>query len=189
MSYQTFVVPYLRASPVRVPRRDMVLGLVDSLALTVQVVDQDNPDGVPLAVSGGIGGYVLQMIVWPDGGRGWGWDYGCGVGWDWGRGAPVQRPWSVLWVGTGTVVTGTPGAFLLAFPTNTMSSWPRRCRYALQLDWNSAGDTELLAEGNLHLVYSASRAVFPIVMLTDPTPPVLTDDAQDYILLDGVSSP
>lgn len=181
---QSFVVPYLRASPVRIPRRDMVLGLVDSLALTVQIVDQDNPDGVPLVVTGGIGGYVLQMIVWPDSAGRANWDY-CNTGWVWGYGPPVQKPWTVLWVGTATIVSGTPGAFLLAFPTSTMARWPRRCSYALQLDWNGAGDTELLAEGKLHLAYSAARLATPIVMLTDPMPPVLTDDSEDFILLNG----
>jgi hypothetical protein len=168
--------PWLRTSPVHVPRRDLVLGLADSLWLRVIVVESDQPDALPIELTGGIGGPTLQMLVWPGQCYRATWDYG----------APWIGPQSVLWAGTG-VISDAPGAFDISFPTATMSSWPRRCAYALQLDWDGASGTSLLADGHIHLRHSVARTVTPLIMLTDPTPPVLTDDASDFILLDGVS--
>jgi hypothetical protein len=203
MSYQTFVVPYLRTSPIHVPRRDLVLGLVDSLALTVQVVDRDSPDAVPLELTGGIGGPVLQMIVWADSWRRATWDYGNGYGYGYGNGwgyggalPPMQSPWTVLWVGTGVIADAASGTFLISFPTGTMGglappppqttwTWPPRCSYALQLDWNGGGETTLLVEGKLHLSRSMARSVAPVIMLTDPTPAALTDPEVNAIFIDG----
>ena len=176
---QTFVVPYLRTSPVHVPRRDLVLGMADSLYLAVSVVDRDNPAAVPIDLTGGIGGPTLQMTVWPTTYyRSW-WDYG----------APAMWPGHVLWAAVAAIVSGTPGTFLIAFPTATMSSWPRRCSYALQLDENGGADTSLLATGMLHLIRSQPRSVSPVIMLTDPTPAVLTDPEVNAIFIDGAPPP
>jgi len=68
-----------------------------------------------------------------------------------------------------------------------MAGWPRRCAYALQLDYDGGGGTDLLATGHLHLAYSIPRSVNPVIMLTDPAEPVLTDDAGNVILLDGTT--
>ena len=167
-------VPYMRTSPVHIPRRDLVLGRADSLFLRVTIVSDDSVCAQGIELSGGIGGPVLQMLVWPDTWYRSSWDYG----------AVPQCPQSVLWSGLGAI-SDALGAFDIAFPTATMSGWPRRCRYALQLDYNGGGGTDLLAEGHLHLAYSIPRAISPpVIMLTDPTPPVLTD-ADDVIVLDG----
>ena len=188
MSYQTFVVPYLRTSPIHIPRRDMVLGLADSLALAVQVVDRDSPDAVPLELTGGIGGPVLQMTVWADsyyrnswGSGGWGYDYRNS--WDYGS-MPLWQQ-APVWTGLGVISDAPSGTFDIAFPTATMAAWPRRCHYALQLDWEGGGGASLLAEGKLHLARSMARSVAPVIMLTDTMQPVLTDDVGDVILLNG----
>jgi hypothetical protein len=170
-------LPYMRTSPVHVPRRDLVLGRADSLYLRVTVVDSDNPCAQAIELTGGIGGPVLQMLVWPDHHHRTSWDYGAY--WHW-----PQCPQTVLWVGTG-VLSPARGAFDIAFPTATMSGWPRRCAYALQLDYDGGGGTDLLAEGRLQLTHSVARSVNPVIMLTDPSQPVLTDDAGNVILLDG----
>ena len=168
-------VPYMRTSPVHIPHRDLVLGHADSLYLRVTVVDSDNPCAQGIELTGGIGGPTLQMLVWPDTCYRASWDYG----------APWIGPRSVLWVGTG-VISDAIGAFDIAFPTATMYSWPRRCAYALQLDWDGASGTSLLAEGHLHLSRSVPRAAaqVAVVMFTDTSQPVLTDDGR-YILLSG----
>ena len=174
-------LPYMRTSPIHVPRRDLVLGRADSLYLRVTVVDSDNPYAQAIELSGGIGGPVLQMLVWPDHHHRTSWDYGAY--WHW-----PQCPQTVLWVGTG-VQSPYPaiGAFDIAFPTSTMAGWPRRCAYALQLDYDGGGGTDLLAEGRLQLTHSVARSVNPVIMLTDPAVPVLTDDAGNAILLDGTT--
>ena len=170
-------VPYMRTSPVHIPRRDLVLGHADSLFLRVTVVDSDTVCAQGIELTGGIGGPTLQMLVWPDTCYRASWDYD----------APYTRPTSILWAGTG-VVSDALGAFDISFPTATMSSWPRRCAYALQLDWDGASGTSLLAEGHLHLARSVPRSSAPVIMLTDPSQPVLTDDAGNVILLDGTLS-
>ena len=93
----------------------------------------------------------------------------------------------MLWVGTGVASDSALGAFDIAFPTATMSGWPRRCAYAIQLDYDGGGSTDLLAEGRLQLTYALPRSVNPVIMLTDPAVPVLTDDAGNAILLDGTT--
>ena len=186
-------VPYMRTSPLRIPRRDLVLGRADSLFLRVTVVDSDNPCAQAIDLTGGIGGPVLQMLVWPDHngrnswGRGGPWGYGTGFDygacWQW----PLY-PRSVLWVGTG-VLSSALGAFDIAFPTATMATWPTRCAYALQLDYDGGGSTDLLIEGHLHVTYSIPRSVSPVIMLTDPNPAVLTDVETEAIYLAGGPSP
>jgi hypothetical protein len=114
------------------------------------------------------------MLVWPDHHHRTSWDYG----------AMAQCPQSVLWTGQG-VLSDAIGAFDISFETATMSGWPRRCRYALQLDYGGGCGTDLLAEGHLHLAYSIPRSVNPVIMLTDPSEPVLTDDSGNVILLNG----
>jgi hypothetical protein len=179
MSSQTFVLPYLRSSPVHVPRRDMVLGHADSLALDVQVVDRDSPEGMPIVLTGGIGGPTLQMLVWPDTCYRHSWDYG----------APCIGPRTVLWAAVAVISDLAAGTFTVTFPTATMSSWPRRCAYALQLDEGGGSSTTLLAEGHLHLSRSVPRSAVPVVMLTDPLPAVLTDPTVSAIFIDGVPPP
>ena len=179
MSSFAMTLPYMRTSPIHVPRRDLVLGRADSLALSVSVVESDDPSAEPIDLSGGIGGPVLQMLVWPDQHYRGAWDYGAY--WHW-----PQCPQTVLWVGTG-VLSPARGAFDIAFPTATMAGWPRRCAYALQLDYDGGGGTDLLAEGRLQLTHSVPRTVNPVIMLTDPAVPVLTDDAGNVILLDGTT--
>ena len=83
----------MRTSPVHIPRRDLVLGRADSLFLRVTIISEDNACAQGLELSGGIGGPVLQMLVWPDHHHRTSWDYGA---WNW-----TQCPQSVLWVGTG----------------------------------------------------------------------------------------
>jgi hypothetical protein len=163
-------LPYLRTSPVHIPRRDLVLGRANSLFLRVTVIESDSVDAQPIDLTGGIGGPVLQMLVWPDHCHRTSWDYG----------APTQCPHSVLWSGLGTPLNGA-GSFDVTFPTATMSGWPRRCAYALQLDYDGGGGTDLLATGYLHLAYSVPRVTPPVIMLTDPSQPVL----HDVILLEG----
>ena len=135
-------LPYMRTSPIHVPRRDLVLGRADSLFLRVTVVDSDNPSAQALELSGGIGGPVLQMLVWPDQHYRGAWDYGAY--WHW-----PQCPQTVLWVGTAIIADAAGGVFSIVFPTSTMAGWPRRCAYALQLDYDGGGGSDLLAEGRL----------------------------------------
>ncbi len=157
-------LPWLRTSPVHVPRRDLVLGLADSLSLRITVVESDNPDALPIDLTGGIGGPTLQMLVWPDTYYRTSWDYG----------ARPQCPQSVLWTGTG-VVSDATGAFDIAFPSGTMSGWPRRCGWCVQLNHDTGG-AEVLMSGIIHLRMLGTPFSFAAPALeTDTYIPIHTD--------------
>lgn len=186
MTQQALTLPYTRVSPTRIPTRDLVLGGTDSLTLSVTVVDRDDPDAAPIELTGGLGGPACSLFVWPDG---YGWGYGgsgCDRDYGWGSWpGGVAGPGTVLWSATGAVSATTPGTFDIFIPAGTMGGWPLRCRWAVLLDFNGGGGAELLAEGHLHVRPMVSRAITPVIMLTDPAQPVLTDDAGEVILLDG----
>jgi hypothetical protein len=182
-------LPLDRISPVRVPTRDLVLGGTDSVTLMVSVVDRDSPDALPIELSGGIGGPAVSMFVWPDsrgchgpnfGGWGCGnWDYGWG---GWHGAGPA------LWTGFATLDDMTTGTFAIKVPAGTMTAWPRRCRWVIFFDTDGGGEAELLAEGRLHIRPMLSRAIDPLIMLTDPNPAVLTDPNAEAIFLTGSPS-
>lgn len=189
MTAFAMTVPYRRTSPVHVPRRDLVLGAADSLLLEVSVIEFDNAAAALLDISAtGSGSPNLKMLVWPDRRDRLSWDYG--MCWPY--------PHSLLWSGVGAASQTTPGTFNVMFPTGTMATWPRRCGFALQLDWNDGGHTELLTHGSLHIVRSTSvqgdsgvgggGGITPPpgtveVMATDTDLPVLTDSLK-YIFID-----
>ena len=177
MASFAMTVPYMRTSPVHIPRHDLVLGSADSLLLRVTVVDADNVCAQALELTGGLGGPALQMLVWPDTYYRTSWDYG----------ARPHCPPPPIWTGLG-VISDAVVAFDITFPTNTMASWPRRCAYALQLDWDSGSGASLLTDGHIHLRPSVARTVQPVIMLTDPDPAVLTDPDTGVIFLDGALS-
>lgn len=177
MTIQTLVLPYLRTLPVRIPCRDLVLGGADCLALEVSIVERDSPSAEALVVTGGIGGPVLTMLVAPDTTHCRSWDYG----------APAIGPGRVIWSGTGTISTTSPGTFDVHFGTASMASWPRRCIWMIQLDWNNSGDTQMLSWGHLHVMPTVARLAPQDFMLTDPLPAVLTDGGTP-ILIDGMNA-
>ena len=197
MTTFNITLPLDRTSPVHIPIRDLVLGGTDSGTLLVSVVDRDSPDALPIDLTGGIGGPAVSLFVWPDGYRwgwgGWGgWGYGSGgyhdYGWGW-HGGGVAGPGTVLWAGTGTILDAASGTFVIAIPAGTMGRWPRRCRWAIFFDADGGGTAELLAEGHLHVRPMVSRAIAPLIMLTDPNPAVLTDVEVEAIYLAGGPSP
>lgn len=174
-------LPVQRVSPVHVPRRDLVLGHGDSLVLALTIIESDHPDAAPIDLTGGLGGPALWVYIWPDFWYRGAWDYG-GPPMPW-RGSCV--PGIPLWSGAGVISTTTPGTFNVTLPAGTLYSWPRRCAFAVQLDWNNAGDSELIAEGKIHLRASVARTAPVEVLLTDTLIPVLTDQLEQAIFVDG----
>jgi hypothetical protein len=193
MTTLSLTLPLDRVSPVRVPVRDLALGGTDSLTLNVSIVDRDSPDALPIDLTGGLGGPAVSMFVWPDGRRrghgGWdGWG-GCqDYGWGW-YGGGIAGPATTLWAGTGAIINAATGTFAILIPAGTMGGWPRRCRWAVLFDADGGGEVELLAEGHLHVRPMVSRAIAPLIMLTDPNPAVLTDPETGVIMLAGETTP
>jgi|SRR4249919_544873 len=189
MTAIAITLPLDRASPIRVPIRDLVLGGTDSLSLLISVVERDSPDASPIELSGGLGGPAVSMFVWADS-RGCrpyfgGWDYGWGCWY----GGGIAGPATTLWTGLGTVYTAASGTFRIVVPAGTMTAWPRRCRWAILFDTDGGGDVELLAEGHLHVRPMVSRSIAPLIMLTDPHPATLTNPNEEAIFLAGAPTP
>lgn len=163
----SFVLPYLRGTPIHIPRRDLVIGGADSVMLEIGVVESDNPSSQSLVLTGGIGGPALRMNVWPRSYVDWSWDYG----------RPSPGPRSVLWSGAATISATKLGTFELRIPIATAMCWPVRCTYAIQLDWDAGTLSETLAQGMLHVRRATVIAPrISVTLLTDDSIPIHTDD-------------
>lgn len=181
MTDMTMILPYARTSPLHIPTRDLVVSAADSIDLTVTVMDSDNTYAQAIVLTGGIGGPTCMLVVWADSGGHGSWDYGWGGNWS----AQPAGPMTTLWTGVGTINTTIAGSFDIFLPAATMASWPRRCRWGVLLDFDSGGQAEMIAEGHLHVRPMVSRRTTPLILLTDPTPGVLTDPTIGTIFIDG----
>ena len=165
MTAMTVVLPYERASPLHIPRRDLVVSAADCVELRVTVVESDDPSAQALELTGGIGGPSCLLLVYPADST-WGpWDYG----------ARRVCPGTVLWSGVG-VIADAVGSFDIAIPVGAMGAWPRRCAWSILLDWEGGSHAEMLAEGYLHVRPTGQRMMpAAIPLLTDTFVPILTD--------------
>ena len=165
MTTQPFILPYQRTSPIHIARRDLVLGFPDSMTLNVQIVEADDPDALPIELSGGIGGPLLSLFIWP---------WACFRG-SWDYGAPWFSPGQPLWSGDFTLADAPSATFSITFPPGTMAAWPRRACWAMQLTEDHGAAVTQLAWGNLHAMPSGQRVLTPTAIITDPGSTILTD--------------
>ena len=171
MADMTMILPYDRSSPLHIPTRDLVLSAADSIFLTVTIVESDHPSAQAIVLTGGLGGPACTLLVWPEGPRHW-WDYG----------APLACPSTTLWQGTG-VIGEAIGSFEIFMPAATMRQWPRRCAWAVLLDFDGGGQCEQIAGGHLHVRPSVTRSASAIPILTDTGENIIF--TLDGSLLDG----
>lgn len=166
MTSATFILPYRRSSLNRVPRRDLVLAAADSLQLRVTIIESDDPSAQTLLITGGVGGPALRFSIWADA-PGGSYDYGA---YTW---STARR----LLYRTAGVVSAAAGSFDVTLPAGTlMAGWPRRLIYAVQLDWDDATSSELLATGALQLMLAPPGASADLVLTTDDGVPIYADD-------------
>jgi len=173
--YQSFILPYLRSSPVHIPRRDLSLSTSDGLVLETTVVQSDDPASPPIELTGGVGGPAVYMTVWPD-------DYGCYP--DYGVWLPL--PHSVFWSAFGTIIA--PGTFRLSIPLGTITTWPRRCAYVIQLLRNAGAYADTLASGYIHVSHVGILGGAPALpgvgarLLTSGSVPILTSAGVNILI-------
>jgi hypothetical protein len=160
--YRSIVLPYDRPA-LHIPRRDLVLGAADSLGIEVTIVESDNPDALPIELSGGIGGPALALFIWPWACFRSSWDYG----------APWMSPGSPLWSGDGVISVTKAGTFNITFPPGSMATWPRRAGWSMQLAWDHDGQASQLAWGYLNVMPSGQRLVTPTAITTDSSSVIL----------------
>lgn len=166
MTAHALVLPYLRVSPVHIPRRDLVLASTDNLALAVSIVERDDPTAQALELTGGMGGPTLGMAIWRD---------TPSLAWDYGR--PATSTGDILWSGNGTISATEIGTFDIAIPVGTFADLPLRAMYAIRLDFDGAASSVLLASGYLHIMpaFGPSPAEGAEAITTDALTPITTD--------------
>lgn len=171
---QTIFAPYLRTSPVHIPRRDLVVSAADSLTLRVTVVESDDPNAQQVVITGGIGGPAAQLVIWLDqawgGYSGWHWP---SWGWDYGRLA--APPGTILWSGIGTPQPGL-GSFDWFLPPGTLANLPPRCGWGVQMGWDGNAKAETLMIGRLNVRGGMFGAMTPPALPISGGQPLLTDD-------------
>lgn len=171
---QTLIVPYLRTSPLRLTRRDLVLSAADSVELRVTIRQSDDPDSALYVLTGGIGGPAAWIVIWGD--VPWHHDYGA-----------VWSPVRSLWQGAGAAVIGA-GSFDFSIPWSAIGGLPRRCGWSIILNWDGGALAETIAMGALHIM-GAPRSSDAMAgpgtgfdLLTDADVPVLNDDSLDILV-------
>lgn len=169
---QTIYAPYLRTSPLHIPRRDLVLAPSDSLYLRVTIVESDKPDAQLLVLTGGLDGPQAQLTICIDHGLPSSWyDYQH----------PAVSPGMVMWsvigepqVGLGSFDFALPSGTFTQYPAGIFTRTPLRYGWCVQLNWDAV-KSDVLFTGILN-VSPARFGTFPPVQT-----PVLTDD--DIIVL------
>jgi len=162
---QCITLPYMRTSPVQLPRRDLVLSASDSLALTVTVVERDHPSAQLLILSTAAGGPSMQLVLWEDLDQPNLW---C----DYRR--PGSRYGTVLHSSPG-VASAAPGSWDFALPTGTFYGFPPRCGWSVLLLWDEGAKTEVLAQGIMHLLRPYVTGL-PLSALPPVEPPIIPPD-------------
>ena len=175
---QTIFVPYLRSSPVHIPRRDLVLSASDSLSLRVTVIESDDPSAQLLTITGGVGGPSARMVIWVDyGAKRRAWNYGASGWYRWyafDYGWYGARPGSMLYTADGTPQPGL-GSFDFFVPFMTFGSFPPRCGWAIALAWDSGRKSELLSRGTLHIGRPDQEMAALTALFSDSWQPITTD--------------
>lgn len=159
---QAITLPYLRTSPVHIPRRDLVLSASDSLLLNVAVVESDRPSAPSLILSTDVDGPSMQLVMWNE-----------STSWDsW---YDYHRPGSVF----GTVfqsVSGVPGAALGSWdfhlPTGSFANFPLRCGWSVLLLWADGAKTSVLGQGVMNVLRPFVTGV-PLSALPPVVPPII----------------
>jgi hypothetical protein len=176
---QTITLPYLRTSPVHIPRRDLVLSASDSLSLSVIVVESDDPSAQALILNTDINGPAMQLVIWDDSDRPNGWcDY--------------QRPGSVYGTVLQSVIGkpgGAAGSWDFHLDTGAFSrgaSWwnfPVRCGWSVLLLWNNGARSSVLAQGIMNILPPFVTGVPLTAIPPDPVPPIIPSGAPAFLWL------
>lgn len=168
-------VPYMRASPIQIPRRDLVLSTADSLFMRITIVACDDPCAPAIDIGPGIGAPSCQLFFWIDTRSSIYVDYRVPFP------ERVVRPMGqVLWQGAGAVSPAI-GAFDFSFPSGTMTTWPWRCGWCVQLNYDTQGADVLLA-GSAVIRSAGMPFTLPeTVLQTDDFIPIHTDTEEQVL--------
>jgi len=175
MTQQTITLPYLRTSPVHIPRRDLVLSASDSLLLSVAVVENDRPSAQALILTTDVNGPSMQLVIWDEGAithGTWGWDY--------------QRPYSTCGMVLQSI-SGKPGSAAGSWdfhlPTATFANFPRRCGWSILLLWEDGTRSSVLGQGIMNFLRPFVKGVALSAIPPETPPPFIPPGAQSLLRL------
>jgi hypothetical protein len=102
-------------------------------------------------------------------------------GWHDDYGMLLPRCGQLLHSVVGVHPLGVAGAFDFFLPSGTLVPWPRRCGWAVQLNYD-ADSVEVLATGRIHVrqIGAPFHAVTPHLQ-TDDFIPIHTDDPEEHL--------
>lgn len=168
---QTITLPYLRTSPVHIPRRDLVLSASDSLLLSISVVESDRPSAQALILSTDVNGPAMQLVLWNESTT-------------WGTWCDYQRPGSTY----GTVlqsISGRPGSAAGSWDfhlsTGTFANFPLRCGWSVLLLWEDGARSSVLGQGIINVLRPWLRGV-PLTAIPPIEPPPFIPPAAGSLL-------
>ena len=143
MTAQTIVLPYLRSSPICIPRRDIALAGTDNLALQIVVVESDDPSASPVVI-GAPDGPTLNVKFWvgPWQRSWWTWDYGL---------PPFCVP-SLLCSIDGIPTVGFDGTWDVAVPIGTFQDYPAHIKWGVFMNFGTGTGSEMLASGSVTIM-------------------------------------
>jgi hypothetical protein len=124
MTMLAITVPWQQLSPLYLQRRDLVADTMDSLSISMTLVESDDPDAPPADLVTGPTFPGFGLWIWSTPG-------GCGRPWDYGW--RVMNIGTLLWSGAGAIDPVLPGTVNWALPFGTMTEWPWRCGWALRV--------------------------------------------------------
>lgn len=169
---QTIVLPYMRTSALRMPRRDLVITAGDSLTLRATIVEADNPSSQALVLTGGIGGPAARILIHAD-------THCHGQDWDYGYPYCRPAPARILWCGYGAISTTAIGSFDFFIPFATIGTLPPRCAWTMQMAWDSGRRSETLAQGIMHVSGPAQDTGDMVAWTTDTGQPITDENDVD----------
>jgi hypothetical protein len=167
---QTLYLPYLRTSPVHIPRRDLVLSAADSLLLSAIVVESDHPNAQTLILTTDADGPSMQLVIWDDttspvGNHDYGW----------------RAPAGAILQSISGIPGNASGSWDFHIPTGTFSAVPLRCGWAILLLWGNSAKSEVLSQGIINILRPFFKGV-PISEIPPiETPPIIPPGAPSLL--------
>jgi hypothetical protein len=140
MTTLALILPWERLTPLYMPRRDLAADILDSLSLTVTLVESDDPGASPADLVTGPTFPEFTLNIWRTQHGYRSWDYG----------GYLLNSGGLLWSGTGVIDGTTPGTVDFVLPQGTMIGWPERCGWSVRVAHNAVLQ-DTISTGFLHL--------------------------------------
>jgi hypothetical protein len=144
MTMLAITVPWQQLSPLYLQRRDLVADTMDSLSISMTLVESDDPDAPPADLVTGPTFPEFELWIWRT---------QAGQAWDYGGCAFASG--GLLWSGDGVIDPHLPGTVDFTLPPGAMQGWPQRCGWQVRVAHDGTLQ-DTIATGFLHLNVASS---------------------------------